>query len=114
MASTPLLPAPLPSISLGDKIHKTERTDTVHAGIMWQRAAKRFLSTASAGVAVAAFSYNCLSQSALELERARNQTHLNFQTCVCVPCCWHGCLYFIKIVQISVAQPVINNDKAHR
>lgn len=48
--------APLPSISLGDKIHKTELTRTVHAGIMWQRAAKHFLSTASAGVIVAAFS----------------------------------------------------------
>lgn len=44
----PLLLAPLPSISLGDKIHKTEHTGTVHAGMMWQRAAKHFLSTASA------------------------------------------------------------------
>lgn len=51
MASASLLLAPLPSISLGDKIHKTERTGTVHAGIMWQRAAKHFLSMASAGVA---------------------------------------------------------------
>lgn len=58
VASTSLLPAPLPSISLGDKIHETERTGTVHAGIMWQRAAKHFLSTASAGVVVVAFSYN--------------------------------------------------------
>lgn len=55
MASASLLLAPLPSISLGDKIHKTERTGTVHAGIMWQRAAKHFLSTASAGVIVAQF-----------------------------------------------------------
>lgn len=53
MAPTSLLFAPLPSISLGDKIHKAERTSTVHAGIMWQRAAKHFLSTASAGVIVA-------------------------------------------------------------
>lgn len=54
-ASTSLLLAPLPSISLGDKIHKAERTGTVHAGIMWQHAVKHFLSTASAGVVVAAF-----------------------------------------------------------
>lgn len=58
MAQTSLLFAPLPSISLGDKIHKTKRTSTVHAGIMWQRAAKHFLSTASAGVIVAVLSYN--------------------------------------------------------
>lgn len=54
-ASTSLLLAPLPSISLGDKIHKAERTGTVHAGIMWQHAVKHFLSTASAGVVAAAF-----------------------------------------------------------
>lgn len=58
MASISLLFAPLPSISLGDEIHKTERTSTVHAGIMWHRAAKHFLSTASAGVIVAVLSYN--------------------------------------------------------
>lgn len=55
MTQTSLLFAPLPSISPGDKLHKTERTSAVHAGIMWQRAAKHFLSTASAGVVVQCF-----------------------------------------------------------
>lgn len=58
MASTTTVFAPLPSISLSDKMHKTDRASTVHAGIMWQRAAKHFLSSASAlgggGVAVVA------------------------------------------------------------
>lgn len=48
MASTTTVFAPLPSISLSDKMHKTDRASTVHAGIMWQRAAKHFLSSASA------------------------------------------------------------------
>lgn len=48
MASTATVFAPLPSISLSDKMHKTDRASTVHAGIMWQRAAKHFLSSASA------------------------------------------------------------------
>lgn len=57
MASTTTVFAPLPSISLSDKMHKTDRASTVHAGIMWQRAARHFLSSASAlggGVAVVA------------------------------------------------------------
>lgn len=58
IALTSLLFAPFPSISLGDKIHKSERSSTMHAGIMWQHAVRHFLSMASAGVIVAVFSEN--------------------------------------------------------